>query len=146
MTKAYPLPGEARQLIHARNMLRERFSAFGLKFTPDGNLVGDLGEAVAAELFELRLVVKAGHKGVDGYDRDNRAVQIKATGRGKSFSFIHTDTRADRLIALVFDYDRELVKVVYNGSHHDAVARLPPYWSGQKTVTVSTLRRISNGL
>jgi hypothetical protein len=50
----------------------------GRKFTPDGHLVGSIGEAIAAEHFGLTLhsMSKAGH---DAVDADGREVQIKLT-------------------------------------------------------------------
>ena len=104
MTK-YKLPEEIRYLVHARNQLRQRYQASGLDFTPDGNLVGDLGEAVATELFDLTLVETRGTKGIDAYAKDGRSVQIKASGSGNGFAFTHTDQLAEWMIGVVFDYE-----------------------------------------
>ena len=142
----YKLPEEVRDLVHARNRLRQRFDKYSLRFTLDGNLVGDLGEAIAAELFGLKLVGTAAHKGIDARDLEGRTVQIKATGRGKTFSFTHTDAAAERLLALVLDYELEEVEVVYDGSYKAAIGALPESWFGQKTVTVNRLRSLSDHL
>lgn len=138
----HKLPEEIRALVHARNMLRTRFEHHGLSFTLDGNLVGDLGEAVAAELFHLTLVPTRAFKAVDAYDTENRSVQIKASGRGKTFAFTHSELCADRLIALVFDYENEEVEVVYDGEYRAAISRLPDTWDGQKSVSVHFLRTL----
>lgn len=144
MTK-FKLPEEVRTMVHARNTLRQRYSRFGLRFTLDGNLVGDLGEAVAAEHFHLNLVDTRAFKAIDAYDAQNRSVQIKATGRGKTFAFTHSEPCADRLIALVFNYDEEEVEVVYDGEYRAAIRHLPSTWTGQKSVSVYFLRSLANG-
>lgn len=138
----HKLPEEIRALIHARNMLRNRFKHHDLSFTLDGNLVGDLGEAVAAELFGLKLVPTRAFKAVDAYDTENRSVQIKASGRGKTFAFTHSELCADRLIALIFDYENEEVEVVFDGEYRAAISRLPDTWDGQKSVSVHFLRTL----
>lgn len=138
----HKLPEEVRALIHARNMLRDRFESLGLNFTLDGNLVEDLGQAVAAEIFDLKLVDRRAFKAIDAYDSQQRSVQIKATGRGKTFAFTHSDLCAERLIALVFDYEKEEVEIAYDGEYRSAVSRLPDVWNGQKTVSVHFLRTL----
>ena len=142
----YKLPEEVRHLVHARNELRRRYGHFGLEFTPDGNLVGDLGEAVAAELFELRLAERRGLKAVDAYTSTGQSIQIKASGRGKAVPFTHSEVPADWLLVLVFDYEAEDVEVVYNGPYAPALARLPPAWVGQRSVSVAHLRRLDEQL
>ena len=137
--KRYKLPGEVQQLVHARNALRRRYKASGLSFTPDGNLVGDLGEAVAAELFGLALEER-GKEGIDAKAPDGRTVQIKASGRGDSLAFTHTDQPADLLIGLIFHYEDEEVEVVYNGPYAKAISEFPAEWRGQKSKATSKLR------
>lgn len=53
LTDEFELPAEIQPLLEARDKLRQRYAASGLCFTLDGNLVGDIGEAVAAELFGI---------------------------------------------------------------------------------------------
>ncbi|WP_082434468.1 DUF6998 domain-containing protein [Devosia sp. A16] len=140
----HKLPEEIRHLVHARNALRTRYGAYGLKFTPDGNLVGDLGEAVCAELFGLTLAPRRGLKAIDAYTTDGQSVQIKASGRGTGIPFTHSEEPAVWLLVVCFDYEAEEVEVVYNGPYAPAVARLPPQWAGQKAVRVSFLRRLNS--
>ncbi len=56
----FVLPPVIRELIVARNKVRDHYASSGLSFTLDGNLVGDLGEALAADLFGLKLIVDMG--------------------------------------------------------------------------------------
>ena len=62
----------------------------GLHFILDGKLVGDIGEAVAAEMFGLKLV-PGGGTGIDGHTSDGRTVQVKATGTGRGPVFRQVD-------------------------------------------------------
>jgi len=63
--------------------LREAFP--GKEFTIDGKLVGDIGEAIAALEYDVKLyeTEKAGH---DGETSDGKRVQVKATFK-KSLTF-----------------------------------------------------------
>ena len=56
----------------------------GRKFTPDGHMVGSLGEAIAAHHYGLDLMTMSN----EGYDAviDGRKVEIKAT-QGVSVAF-----------------------------------------------------------
>lgn len=56
----FVLPPVIRELIVARNNVRDHYASSGLSFTLDGNLVGDLGEALAADLFGLNLIARNG--------------------------------------------------------------------------------------
>ena len=50
----------------------------GRHFTPDGHMVGSLGEVMAADAYGLRLF-EASHPIHDAVDSKGRLVQIKAT-------------------------------------------------------------------
>ena len=56
----------------------------GRKFTPDGHLVGSIGELIAAERFGLTLHGMS-KPGQDAFDADDNQVQIKLTA-GNSVS------------------------------------------------------------
>lgn len=137
----FKLPDQIRPLIEARNALKVRYSAVDLHFTLDGNLVGDLGEAVAAELFGLRLTGRS-NEGVDGYAADGRSVQVKASGTMRGAAFRPVETRADHLLFFHFHYDECAGEVVYNGPEEPVVRSLPAQWTGQRCVSVPTLRRL----
>lgn len=68
------------RLYEARNELRQLHS--DLKFTLDGNLVGDIGEAIAQEHFGLE-PLPANTKGHDFRAADGRLVQVKTTQKQK---------------------------------------------------------------
>lgn len=117
----------------------------GLKFTLDGNLVGDIGEAVAAELFGIRLSARNG-TGIDGVAPDGRTVQIKASGTNRGPAFRLVDTRADHLIFMVLDFEDCQGEVIFNGPEHLALQCLPTSWIGQRMVTLSRMRRCNDAV
>ncbi len=136
----FQLPKEVEQLAEARDRLLARYASSRRTFTFDGNLVGDLGEAVAAELFGLSLK-KKNVEGVDAIAEDGRTtVQIKATvtGRGPAFRFIKKT--AQHLLFLNMDLERRTIEVVFNGPEHIALSMLSDKWVGQRTLTDKQIR------
>lgn len=110
----------------------------GRKFTPDGHLVGSIGEVVAAEAFGLTLH-PASYAGHDARDAAGRDVQIKMTG-GRSVSLYAT---CDRLIVLKITSPIE-VEVFYDGDGApawEAAGRVQK--NGQRTISLSRLARIA---
>lgn len=110
----FDLPPSIRKLVAARNELRAHFSDVDLHFTFDGNLVGDLGEAVAAELFALKLTGRS-NEGIDGFASDGRSVQVKASGTARGAQFRLVETKAAHLLFFHFNYDECFGEVIYNG-------------------------------
>lgn len=139
-TRHFTLPPIITDLVLARNRLRDHYKAVDLEFTLDGNLIGDIGEAVAAELFGLKLTPRNG-TGIDGRTPDGRSVQVKATGTWRGPAFRLVDTRADHLIFLAFDLENLKGEVVYNGPEDVAIKLLPQAWTGQKTISMTQIRR-----
>lgn len=137
----FQLPPVITDLVLARNRLRNHYRAANLDFTLDGNLIGDIGEAVAAELFGLKLSPRNG-TGIDGHAPDGRSVQVKATGTNRGPAFRMVDTRADHLLFLVFDLENLKGDVVYNGPEETVIKLLPTAWVGQKTVSLSQIKRM----
>ncbi|MBX9453210.1 MAG: hypothetical protein KL801_15485 [Mesorhizobium sp.] len=138
--REFDLPPAIADLVAARNKLRDHYKAVGLKFTLDGNLIGDLGEAIAVELFGLRLVEARSTVGIDGRSPDGRTVQVKATGTGSGPAFRQTETKAQHLLFFDLDFERAKGLVVFNGPEHIAVAALPTVFSGQRSLTKGQIR------
>lgn len=111
-----------------------------LKFTLDGNLVGDIGEALAVELFGIKLVNTASTKGIDGATPDGKTVQVKATGTGRGPAFRQTETRADYLLFFQLDFDEARGTVIFNGPEHYATSRLPREFVGQRMLSAKQIR------
>lgn len=139
----FSLPPVVTELVRARNRLREHYAAAALEFTLDGNLVGDIGEAVAAELFGLKLSPRNG-TGIDGHAADGRSVQVKATGRGRGPAFRMVDTRADHLLFLDLDFEACKGWVLFNGPEHLAISLLPQTWEGQRSLTRLQIARANS--
>ncbi|MEF2549942.1 hypothetical protein VQ042_00995 [Aurantimonas sp. A2-1-M11] len=139
MTITFPLPPAIEDLVRARNRLREHFGSSGLRFTLDGNLLGDLGEAIAAEMFGMQIGGR-GMTGIDGVAPDGRTIQVKVTASNRGPAFRMVDKRADHL--LFFDLDVETAKgsIVFNGPEHVAARRLPRSWVGQRSLTRIQIR------
>ncbi len=109
-----PIPQALRTLYSARNQLAAAFPDHG--FTIDGNIVGDIGEAIAAAAFGLTKL-KANTKGHDMQTPDGRLVQVKATQarpayRGVGLGLLKRTF--ELLLVLEFD-EAGYYEVLYNG-------------------------------
>jgi len=138
----FDLPPSILPLIKARNDLKAHYSDVDLNFTLDGNLVGDLGEAVAADLFGLKLMGRS-NEGIDGFAPDGRSVQVKASGTRRGALFRLVETCADHLLFFHFHYEKCVGEVVYNGPEEPVKQTLPSHWIGQRSVSVTTFRRLN---
>lgn len=129
------LPKPVRDIYRAVEELQLAYP--DRKFTPDGHLVGSIGEVVAKEAFDLVLFPMS-HSGHDARDAAGRDVQVKLTG-SSSVSMYAT---CDRLIVLKIVSPDE-AEVVYDGDG-------APAWSaagklqknGQRTIGLSKLRKL----
>jgi hypothetical protein len=144
----FPLPLEIAELITARNKVREHYndklrgwgSEVDLSFTLDGNLVGDLGEALAMDLFDIKLVDTKSTAAIDGFTPDGRSVQVKATGTGRGPAFRNTEIKADHLLFFDLDFENATGGIVFNGPEHYAVASLPADFVNQRSLTRNQIR------
>lgn len=142
------LPPVVSQLFEARNRLKEHYlgvlsssgSDVELNFTFDGNLVGDIGEVIAVELFGTVLDGRRSAEGIDGIAPDGRTVQVKATGTGRGPAFRATRIRADHLLFFDLNFEDCEVAVVFNGPEHIAVRYLPTNFQGQRSLTAKQIR------
>lgn len=138
--RVFDLPPVITDLVVARNRLRDHYLSASLDFTLDGNLIGDIGEAVAAELFGLKLSPRNG-TGIDGYAPDGRTVQVKATGTNRGPAFRMVDTRASHLLFLEFNLDDLKGEIIFNGPEEVALRFLPASWVGQRSLTKRQIRQ-----
>ena len=127
-------------LYHIVNRLEELFP--GRKFTPDGHLVGSIGEALAKHMFGLCLL-PASAAGHDAMTADGRTkVQIKLT-QGKSIAL---RSEPEHLIVLRLDPDLA-VEVVYNGRGATVWPKAGKLQSnGTRPISVSMLREINSAI
>ncbi|MCC4834537.1 hypothetical protein LMH66_17970 [Shewanella sp. 10N.7] len=75
--------GLIKQLYSTVSELEAMFP--GRHFTPDGHMVGSIGECLVADAYGLELIT-ASNKGFDAIARDGKEVEIKAT-QAKSVAF-----------------------------------------------------------
>ena len=108
----------------------------GRKFTPDGHLVGSIGEVVAAEALGLTLY-PASYVGHDAYDA-NGDVQIKLTA-GRSVGMYKC---CQRLVVLRLVSPEE-AEVVYDGPGEPAwVAAGRLGRNGQRVIRLAKLKAL----
>jgi hypothetical protein len=128
------LPNCVTQIYAAVEELERLYP--GRKFTPDGHLVGSIGEVIAKEAFGLTLYPPSYEKH-DAFD-DNGDVQIKMTAGDRVSMY----DECDRLIVLKLVSPQE-AEVIYFGPGK-------PVWesagrkqkNGQRTISVSNLRKL----
>ncbi|WP_026600615.1 DUF6998 domain-containing protein [Methylomonas sp. 11b] len=76
--KPITIPDAVRQLLAIVELLRQSYKTQKKQFTLDGRLVGDLGEVLAEEAYDIKLFEDL-QKHHDATASDGRLVQIKAT-------------------------------------------------------------------
>jgi hypothetical protein len=143
----FELPETLRGLVAARNALKDRYISSGLTFTLDGNLVGDLGEAIAAELFGLRLDTRS-VEGTDGTAPNGWSVQVKASGTGRGPAFRNTRLAARHLLFFGLDFENLKGQVIYNGPEEPirAILLQKATWTGQRQLSVSLIKKLDLGV
>ena len=137
------LPAVIAKLVAACQEVRKHYGVVHgdrLLFTLDGNLVGDIGEALAVEYFGITLNDRCG-EGIDGTAPNGRSVQVKTTGSGRGPAFRDTE-HADHLLFFSVDFAACTASVVYNGPEAPVRAKLPAPWAGQKSVSMSQMRAL----
>jgi len=131
---------EIPELLAALYEIVDRLESLfpGRKFTPDGHLVGSVGEVIAAHMFGLRLL-PGSSPGHDAETRDGRKVQIKLTQGTRGVAL---RAEPQHLLVLRLAQDRS-IDIVYNGN-----GRSP--WSnaggvqknGQRQISLARLRSL----
>lgn len=97
----------------------------GRHFTPDGHMVGSLGECLVAQVYGLKLMT-ASNKGFDALSQCGKQVEIKAT-QSKSVAF---RSGAEHVIAIKILRDGTFEEI-YNGPG----AKIWEQFSGKKLPT-----------
>lgn len=112
----------------------------GRHFTPDGHMVGSLGECLVADAYNLELMA-ASNEGYDAVTESGLEVEIKAT-QSNSVAF---RSQPQRTIVIKILCDGTFEEI-YNGPgdivwSHFRGKRLPS--NGQFQVSVNTLRKLN---
>jgi hypothetical protein len=131
------VPRLITQLYEVTDELEERF---GRKFTPDGHLMGSLGEAMAVYMYDL-VLADPSLETHDATTRDGKTlVQIKFTA-GKSGYGIYS--KPQHLIALQLVSRNEVIEV-YNGPGDIAwKCASPKSKNGQHSMAMGRLRALN---
>ena len=137
----FDLPDEIEPLLAARDQLKRRYATSGLKFTLDGNLVGDIGEAIAAELYGIQLSARCG-AGIDGMSAgaNPKSVQVKASGTNRGPAFRKVDLRADHLLFFHLDFEKRRGVAIFNGPEAIALKDVSLKRGEQKVLALGRLR------
>lgn len=136
MNRRIPLPPAVARIYEAVAELSAAYP--GRSFTPDGHLVGSIGEVVAAEALGL-VLYRQSAPGHDGIDADGREVQVKMTA-GKVVAMYATCTR---LVVLKVLSPTE-AEIVFDGDGAAAwTAAGKPSKNGQRTISLKKLRGIA---
>lgn len=129
------IPGLIREIYSLTGKLKQLFP--NRPFTPDGHLVGSIGEVLAAYHYGLELFT-ASTEGHDAQTKDGKLVQIKAT-QGRSVAL---RSKPEHLIVLQLQPNGEAIEV-FNGPGELAWANVgKPQKNGQQQIAVSTLQRL----
>ena len=130
-----------RRLLQALKDLR---GLTGRRFTLDGVALGDLGEAMAAAQYGVRLLPTQSQKGYDGLaPNDERHVEVKIT-QGKAVAIAAHGRIPDHLLVFHLDPKTGEIRTVYNGP-------AKPAWKlagtdngrGQRRLSLAALRGIT---
>lgn len=135
LPKRISLPPQVSDIYAAVAELERLYP--GRKFTPDGHMVGSIGEVVAAEALNLTLLT-ASYPGHDAHDGTNY-VQIKMTG-GVVVAMYAT---CERLVVLRVVSPAE-AEIVYDGPGQpawDAAGKKGK--NGQRVISLLALSRIA---
>ena len=129
------IPAIVERLYAVVAELEEHFP--GRKFTPDGHLIGSLGEVLAAYHYGLELL-PASTERHDARTLTGQLVQVKAT-QGKSIAL---RSEPDHLLVLSLLRDGT-VDEVYNGPGKLVWERIgKPQKNGQFPISLHTLRKV----
>lgn len=113
----------------------------GRPFSPDGHLVGSLGEVIARDRLGLTLM-RPSKAGYDAIDKQGRCVEIKATTRG-SIALSASGTKAERLVVVKIGGDGD-AEIVYDGPAAPAWnAAGKPQKNGQRSISLSKLKKLA---
>lgn len=129
------IPGVVKRLYELVGELERSFP--GRPFTPDGHLVGSLGEVLASHYYDLELL-PCSTECHDAQTRDGRLVQVKATQGDR----VALRAQPDHLLVIQLQKDGTIVEI-YNGPGSIAWENAgKKQQNGQSPISVSTLRRL----
>lgn len=134
MEKIELVPAKVREIY---SIVSELEYFFGRHFTPDGHMVGSIGEVLAAYHYDLDLYT-ASVETHDAISKDGKQVQIKATQSRN----VGIRSEPEHLIVLALHKDGSNTEI-YNGPGSLAWNNSgKPQKNGQRTITISKLQKL----
>ena len=122
--------------------LNRDYGADGRQFTPDGHMVGSIGEVVAKYAFDLKLYGRS-KKGLDAETQDGKTVQIKLTAKRGPIGFCDAETIPDYVLVMQLVEGR--FHTVYNGSGRSVYASCgPKSGNGQRFIGLAKLKTLQH--
>lgn len=129
------LVDEIKEIYKIVGNLEKQFP--GRPFTPDGHLVGSIGEVLASYYYELDLLPPS-YKTHDAKDSDGRMIQIKAT-QGDS---VGLRSQPEHLLVIKILKDGSIDEI-YNGPGSGAWNACGTMQSnGQRSISLNKLRKL----
>lgn len=131
------LSEQIKELYTITKTLEEQFP--GRKFTPDGHLVGSIGEVLVADYYGLELLPNSTQTH-DAISSDRKQIQIKAT----QVKGVNISSEPDYLIAIKI-LDTGTWEEVYNGPGKlawDNAGKMQK--NGQRHISLAKLRGLMN--
>lgn len=139
---AHALEDVPRLVADLYRVVAELEDRFERKFTPDGHLVGSLGEVIAAHRYGLNLR-KQSAKGFDAYSSSGLKVEIKATQSNTGVALRHPP---EHLIVLQLHRNGQATEV-YNGPGAQVwMAAGTMQSNGQRAISLSKLRLLQSSV
>jgi hypothetical protein len=127
-----------QKLYEVTDRLDAEFASEGRRFTPDGHLLGSMGEVLASFVFGLDLE-RPSKEGHDARTKDGKRVQIKLTAVDSGIALY---SGPDFLI--VFQLTDEGIETVYNGPGEIVWKNCGnPQKNGQCHIGLRKLRRLN---
>ena len=133
------VPALVRELYRTVDSLQKLFP--DRPFTPDGHLVGSLGEVIAASVYDLELCTPS-TEGHDAKTPDGKRVEIKTT-QGKSVA-LRSEPEYLLVLKLLEDGTAE---EIYNGPGHEPWTQAGKMQkNGQCQISLTKLRSLMNSV
>lgn len=128
-----------RKIFELADSMGQQYS--GRHFTPDGHMLGSIGEVYAAERYNLTLY-PASHQVHDGRTPDGREVQIKITQGDR----IGLSSKPEFLIVLKVDRLGTITEI-YNGPGDEPWKQAGKMQkNGQRMISVGKLKALNTGV
>ena len=125
-----------RKIFELADSMEQQYP--GRHFTPDGHMLGSIGEVYAAERYNLTLY-PASHEVHDGTTADGREVQIKITQGDR----IGLSSKPEFLIVLKIDRTGSITEI-YNGPGEapwNVAGKMQK--NGQRMISMAKLRTLN---